>query len=187
LIVDEFQLETVALVPLNATVPDPSIEPKFTPVMVTHAPTAPEVADKLAMTGACTTVKGIPLLAVPPTITTMGPDAAPLGTLAVILAEAQAVTVAGVPLKLKLLVPWVPPKLEPAMVTVAPTAPEFMESAFRRGGEATVKLTALLINPFTVTTRLPVVAPLGTGTTIEVGLQPAGVADVPLNVTVLAP
>jgi hypothetical protein len=33
----------------------------------------------------------------------------------------------------------------------------------------------------------PVVAPLGTGTTIVVALQPVGVADVPLNVTVLEP
>jgi hypothetical protein len=35
-----------------------------------------------------------------------------------------------------------------------------------------------------VTTTFPVVAPEGTGTTIEVGVQVAGVAATPLNVTV---
>jgi hypothetical protein len=39
----------------------------------------------------------------------------------------------------------------------------------------------------TVTTTLPVVAPLGTGTTIDVALQLDGVALVPLNLTVLVP
>jgi hypothetical protein len=38
-----------------------------------------------------------------------------------------------------------------------------------------------------VTTTFPVVAPLGTGTTIEVALQLVGVAVVPLNLTVLVP
>jgi len=47
-----------------------------------------------------------------------------------------------------------------------------------------VKLTPLLGTPFTVTTTLPVVAPVGTGTTIELALQVVGVAVVPLNVTV---
>jgi hypothetical protein len=51
----------------------------------------------------------------------------------------------------------------------------------------TVKLTALLATPPTVTTTLPVVAPLGTGTTMEAALQLVGVAAVPLNVTVLLP
>ena len=35
--------ETVAVVPLNLTLPLPCVEPKFVPVMVTDAPTAPEV------------------------------------------------------------------------------------------------------------------------------------------------
>jgi hypothetical protein len=38
-----------------------------------------------------------------------------------------------------------------------------------------------------VTTTFPVVAPLGTGTTIEVALQLVGIAVVPLNLTVLVP
>jgi hypothetical protein len=45
----------------------------------------------------------------------------------------------------------------------------------------------LLARPPTVTTTFPVVAPLGTGTTMLVADQVVGVAVVPLNVTVLAP
>jgi hypothetical protein len=51
----------------------------------------------------------------------------------------------------------------------------------------TVKFTPLLGTPPTVTTTLPVVAPAGTGATMFVALQLAGVAAVPLNVTVLVP
>jgi len=45
----------------------------------------------------------------------------------------------------------------------------------------------LLAVPPTVTTTLPVVAPVGTGTTMLVALQLVGVAVVPLNFTVLVP
>lgn len=51
----------------------------------------------------------------------------------------------------------------------------------------TVKAAPLLARPPTLTTTLPVVAPLGTGTTMLVALQLVGVANVPLNVTVLLP
>jgi hypothetical protein len=54
-------------------------------------------------------------------------------------------------------------------------------------GVVTVKFTPLLATPPTVTTTFPVVAPLGTGTTILVGPQLVGVPAVPLNVTVLVP
>src|SRR3982074_1405528 len=53
--------------------------------------------------------------------------------------------------------------------------------------DPTVKPTPLLAWLPTVTTTLPVVAPLGTGTTILVADQLVGVAVVPLNVTVLVP
>ena len=59
------QLVTVAVVPLNVTDPDPLVEPKPVPVMVTDAPTAPEVGDRLVMLGAATTVKLTPLLLTP--------------------------------------------------------------------------------------------------------------------------
>jgi len=45
--------------------------------------------------------------------------------------------------------------------------------------------TGFVAFPFTVTTMLPVVAPLGTGTTIELALQYDGMAVVLLNVTEL--
>jgi hypothetical protein len=49
------------------------------------------------------------------------------------------------------------------------------------------KLTPLLACPPTVTTTLPVVAPVGTGTLMLVALQFVGVPAVPLKVTVLVP
>jgi hypothetical protein len=49
----------------------------------------------------------------------------------------------------------------------------------------TVNVTPLLATPPTVTTTLPVVAPLGTGATMLVALQLVGVAEVLLNFTVL--
>ena len=49
----------------------------------------------------------------------------------------------------------------------------------------TVKVTALLEAPPTPTVTGPVVAPLGTGTTIVVSLHRVGDADIPLKFTVL--
>jgi len=57
----------------------------------------------------------------------------------------------------------------------------------KSGGGVTVKATPLLATPLTVTTTLPVVAPLGTGTEMLLSPQVVGVAGVPLNVTVLVP
>jgi hypothetical protein len=51
----------------------------------------------------------------------------------------------------------------------------------------TVKATPLLATPPTVTTALPVVAPVGTGATMLVSLQLVGVAVVPLKVRLLVP
>jgi hypothetical protein len=51
----------------------------------------------------------------------------------------------------------------------------------------TVNVNALLATPPTVTTTAPVVAPLGTGTTMLLALQLVGVPAVPLKVTVLVP
>jgi hypothetical protein len=56
------------------------------------------------------------------------------------------------------------------------------ETATVMGG--TVKFTALLATPLTVTTTLPVVAPIGTGTTIVVELELVTVEIVLLKVTV---
>ena len=54
-------------------------------------------------------------------------------------------------------------------------------------GVVTVKFEPLLACPPTVTTTLPVVAPVGTGTVMLLALQLVGVAEVPLKVTVLVP
>jgi len=54
-------------------------------------------------------------------------------------------------------------------------------------GDSTVKLAPLLATPPTVTTTLPVVAPVGTLVTMLVSLQLAGVAAIPLKVIELSP
>ena len=64
------------------------------------------------------------------------------------------------------------------MVTEVPTPPEVGDRLVMLGAVETVKLTPLLATPPTVTTTLPVVAPVGTGATIEVALQLVGVAAV---------
>ena len=150
-------------------------------MIVTAAPTAPEVTDRLVMLGAGTTVKLTPLLAWLDTVTTTFPVVAPPGTVAVMLDEAHAVTDAVVPLNLTVLLPCEEPKVVPVIVTAAPTAPDVIDSAVIAG--TTVKFTPLLATPLAFTTTFPVVAPLGTVVVILVALQVPTVAAVPLNVT----
>jgi len=76
----------------------------------------------LLMFGA--TVKLIPLLAAPDTVTTTFPVVAPLGTGTLILVELQLVGVPVAPLNCTVLVPWADPKFLPVIVTKAPTGPE---------------------------------------------------------------
>ena len=117
------QLVTVAVVPLKFTVPLPWLDPKLVPVIVTAAPTAPVVIDRLVMLGAETTVKPLPLLATLETVTTTLPVVAPEGTVTTMLVALQLVAVDAVPLNLTVLVPCEVPKFVPVMVTEAPTAP----------------------------------------------------------------
>ena len=79
------------------------------------------------------------------------------------------------------------PKFVPVIVTDVPITPEIGVKFVRLGDPGTVNSRPLLASPFTVTTTLPVVAWLGTGTTIDVALQLVGVAVVPLNDTALLP
>jgi len=73
-------------------------------------------------------------------------------------------------------------------VTAAPTAPDAGDKLVMLGADTTVKDTPLLAAPLTVTTTLPVVAPVGTVAMIDVALQlPIVDAVVPLNFTVLVP
>jgi hypothetical protein len=91
-------------------------------------------------------------------------------------------------LNVTVLVPCVAPKFAPAIVTDAPANPEVGFRLVMLGpADVTVKLTPLLATPPTVTTTFPVVAPVGTVTTMLVAPQLVGVATVPLNVTVLVP
>ena len=131
-----------------------------------------------------------PLLALPPTaFTTTLPVVAPVGTVATIEVALQLpIVVAAVPLNFTVLVPWVEPKFAPVIVTDAPTAPEVGDRLRNARSRNTVNDTPLLFTPLTVTTTLPVVAPVGTVATIEVALQlPIVVAAVPLNFTVPVP
>jgi|ERR671924_2166311 hypothetical protein len=114
----------VAAVPLNVTVLAPWVEPKFVPVIVTDVPTAPDVGLRLVMVGALAlTVKVIPLLAVPPTVTTTLPVVAPAGTGATTLEALQLVGEAAVPLNVTVPYPCDDPKFFPVIVTDVPTGP----------------------------------------------------------------
>lgn len=181
------QLVGVADVPLKLTLLFPCVAPKFAPAMVTLVPAGPVVGDTLVIVGAGTTVKLTPLLASPDTVTTTFPVLAPLGTGTEILVELQLVGVAVAPLNVTVLLPCEVPKFVPVIVTGAVTGPDDGDRPVMAGEGMTVKFTPLLASPETVTTTLPVVAPVGTGTTMLVAVQVVGVAEVPLNVTLLVP
>jgi hypothetical protein len=182
----ELQTLATAEVPLNVTVLELWVAPKFVPVIVMDVPTGPEVWLRLVMLGGGITVKGDPLLACPPTVTTTFPVVAPAGTFATMLVALQVVTVvAAVPLKVTVLPPCVAPKLVPVIVMEAPIAPEVWLKLVIAGTTANAEL--LLVVPNTVTTTLPVVAAAGTVTVMLVALQTLATAAVPLNATVLDP
>ena len=181
------QLVGVPAAPLNVTVLEPCVAPKFVPVMVTGVPSAPEVTDKFVILGVGTTVKFTPLLATPPAaVTTTLPVVAPLGTVAVMLLAPQLViVVALVPLNFTLPFPTLGPKLDPAITIDDPTAPVFGVNDVMLGAPVTVNVTpALATPPAAVTTTLPVVAPLGTVAVMLLAPQLViVVALVPLNFT----
>jgi hypothetical protein len=138
----------VAAVPLNETVPVPCVEPKLVPVIDTMVPTAPEIGDRLLMLGAATTVNDLPLLLTPLRATTTFPVAAPAGTVATIEVALQLpIAVAVVPLNLTVLVPCDAPKLEPVIVTNAPTATVVGDRVVMLGVGSTVKEELLLSTP----------------------------------------
>ena len=156
--------------------------------MLTDVPTVAALGVKVLMLGGTMTVNVIPLLGVPPTVTITLPVAAPAGTGAVMLVALQLVGVAVVPLNLTVLVPWEAPKLLPLMMTEVPATPDVGLRFVRLGGgTVTLNVTPLLAVPPTVTTTLPVVALVGTGTVMLVAPQLVGDAAVPLKVTVLVP
>ena len=106
----------------------------------------------------------------------------------IVVALQLVIAVAATPLNVSVPVPWVEPKLVPVTVTGAPTAPDVGDKLVILGAATTVKVLLLLAVPLTVTTTLPVVAPVGTVATTEVAAQLAiAVAFVELNFTVLVP
>ncbi len=178
---------TVAATPLNVTVLVPCVFPNPAPVTETAIVGPPLVLDSLVMPGPGVTVNSTPLLATPPTVTTTLPVVAVEGTVAVIEVALQLVIEAKTPLKVTLLPLEEAPKLLPEIVTGIPAGPDVGERLVIEAGLPTVKVTQLLLKPPIVTVTQPVVAFVGTGTTIEVSLQLVGVAAVPLNDTVLEP
>lgn len=178
------QLVGVPKIPLKATVLPCCGVPKVVPVIVTEVPTGPAVGLKLVIVGV--TVNKTPLLTTPPNVTTTLPVVAPAGTGTTIAPPPQLVGVARVPLNVTVLLPCDVPQFPPLIVTDVPTAPDVGLSEAMLGSR-TVKLAPLLASPLTVTTTLPVVAPLGTGTAMLVSLQLVGVAAALLKVTELVP
>jgi hypothetical protein len=130
-------------------------------------------------------VNDIPLLLCPPTVTTIGPVVALLGTGTTIALTFQLEGWPATPLKVTMLVPMVGPNPEPEIVTNVPAPPDVGETVVIFG--TTVNVTPLLATPPTIICTGPVVAFAGTGTTIVELLQLDGVAVSPLNVTMLEP
>jgi hypothetical protein len=96
---------TIALAPLNITLLPPCVAPKPVPVIVTTVPVFPEFGEIEVTLSPEETVKLTPLLAVPPTVATMLPVVAPVGTGTVILISLQLAGMAVVPLNFKVLEP----------------------------------------------------------------------------------
>jgi uncharacterized protein YjeT (DUF2065 family) len=100
----------------------------------------------------------------------------------------QLVGVAFTPAKVTALVPCVAPKFAPEIVTAVPITPELGFKFVMLGGPVvTVKAEPLLACPLTVTTTLPVTAPVGTDVTMLAPFQLVGVAFTPAKATVLVP
>lgn len=185
---------TVAAVPLNVTVLSAGVVLKFVPVMVTVAPTTPDVGVKLVMVGSVkagtVTVKSVAEVAAraaPATATEIGPVVAPTGTVVLMLVVVDAVTVAAVPLNVTVLLAGVALKLVPLMVTNVPTIADVGEKPVMVGsGRVAVKSVAeVAVMPSTTTVILPVVAPTGTVVVISVAVNAVMVARLPLIRTVL--
>lgn len=95
----------VALAPLNVTLPPFWVAPKPVPVIVIGVPVFPEFGETELTLSAEEIVKLTPLLAAPPTVATILPVVAPLGTGTVMLISLQLVGTAVVPLNLTVLTP----------------------------------------------------------------------------------
>jgi hypothetical protein len=99
----------------------------------------------------------------------------------------HAAGVPPIPLKVTVLAFCVAPKFVPVIVIELPIVAEEVDKLATSGACKTVKNPELLDCPLTVTNTLPLVAPVGTVTTMLFALQLVGIPAAPLNVTVLVP
>jgi hypothetical protein len=161
---------------------------KFVPEIITDVPATPKPGDKEVTLGVGITVNGTPLLVEPSTLTVTFtfPPGAFAGTVAVTEVSLQLLGVAAPPPNETVVESNWSPRFAPVIVTLVPAGPELGEMADIVGVAKTIKFE-LAMAPFTSTARDPVVAPLGTVTTIWASAQLFTVADCPLNVTVLRP
>src|SRR5215471_16770216 len=144
-------------------------------------PLAPLLGVTLVMLGAGTTVNDTPPLAIPPgAVTITFPVPAPDGTVAVMAVLLHELTAAVSPLMVTTPLPWVEPKLVPAITIDDPTAPLFGLRLVMPGAGVTVNGTpGLATPPAAVTTTFPVVAPAGNSAVMLALLQELTVAAVP--------
>jgi hypothetical protein len=192
------QLLGVTPNPSRLTWLEPCAAPKPVPVIVRTVPTCPEVGERpvMASVGADGVTVNVTALLVPPLVVTRT-FAAPSAALAAMVRVAVIwVTLATTTLLTPipgLLTATVAPetKLAPVRVTgtLAPCTPVAgLRDVSVGAGGLTVNGNGLLATNPTVTTTLPVVAPLGTFTVMLLSPQVAAVpAAMPLNVTVLLP
>jgi hypothetical protein len=146
------------IVPLNATVLDPCVAPKFEPEIVTVVPIAPLDGLRPEMTGATATVNGSPLLATLPTFTTMLPDVAPGGIVMMIEVAFHELTVTGTPFSVTTLFVCGPPNPEPTTANSLPTGPAFADSDVITGAGEAAELTDTLSNVAVPNVALPPLA-----------------------------
>src|SRR5260370_14068132 len=179
----------VAWTPLNCMELAPWVAPKPVPCSWIRAPVPAAEGTSVVITGFSGVKIWLALLEMPLTTTVTGPTVAVAGTVATTEVDVQlpAVGVTVTPLNFTILESRLVPKFVPVMVIGVPTAPELCERLVTLGVASTLNSTPLLAAPLTVATMLPLVAPLGTGTTISLLFQLVGVAVTPLNVTVLLP
>ncbi|OFW77955.1 MAG: hypothetical protein A2Z48_11415 [Actinobacteria bacterium RBG_19FT_COMBO_70_19] len=141
----------VAEVPWNLTAVAPE---KAVPRMTTEVPTGPLVGSKEVMVGTPVTVKLVELVAVPSeSVTAMGPDVAPEGTVAVSSAFDPTVKVAAVPLNVTAVTSLESLKPPPLISTDVPTGPLVGSKDAIVGGAARAAGTPIAETANTVVAR----------------------------------
>src|SRR6476619_316399 len=143
--------------------------PKPLPVIVMVPPAGASGGEMVVIAG-CGTSNWTVWLGTAFTVTSSGPEEAPLGTLATICVSLQLVTEAGTPLKVMVLSRWVVWNPLPEIVIAVPPIPPEGDVALILGG-GTVNKAVLLFTPPTLTTAGPEAAVTGTVPIICVFVQ----------------